>query len=331
MKLTDNIYFYEGDSRLQYVSARELYKGVGSSNFLVLKDGNTQVMIDSGFHVGPHLKRMQREMDEDEIDINNTSTVIFSHAHPDHIQQAKSLAKQKKLRFIMHKGNELFIRSNDFYFEAYYNYPKHIRNEIMLLPKPLTKMTFRLLGFDFGYLTADEFWDNNQTLNLCNGIEVIELPGHCSGHVGFYFIQQKILYAADLIYEANGRYNILPCINNALSSLQCGINDICSASKLDIDIYIPGHGKIIYGKENINNFLNQSVENMHNLMAEIVLYLKNKKHSTLSDITNSFFDKRYLCNYVHVISIIYNTLQYLIKQKRVSFTVKNNRARWYAL
>lgn len=316
MQLCDDIYFYQGSPSISENPRHGLYRGMGSSNFLILK-GNPQIMIDSGFKFGPHRKRISQEMVADGINIGDTTQVIFSHAHPDHIQQAKYLSKVQKLTFSMHADNEVFTRNETFHFEAYFNYPKPIKREVQFLPTTLTRFAFKLLGFGFDYLKADHLFETGAIIDWETGIHTISLPGHCPGHVGFLFPNRSLIYGADMLFETDSDYPVLPCINNALSSLSHGMDDLEKISQLNLETFVPGHGKVINGVTAVKRVLEAARGNALRLIDDTLNILKTKPGQTLSELTQRLFSRANKSFYTFNIAIMYHVLIHLRSHHQV--------------
>jgi hypothetical protein len=92
---------------------------------------------------------------------------------------------------------------------------------------------------------------------------------------------------------------------------------------------IPGHGKIIVGKDNVRNYLLSGYNNTLSLTLDILNYLKANNFSTISQIAKTFFYKKYICNYALSIAIIYCILIFLLEMEYVNFKIKKSKAYWY--
>lgn len=328
MKIYEGIYFYEGDYYFQNAKLMNLYKGIGSSNYLVIKK-QEQIMIDVGFPKGPYVDRQKKEFILDGVSVQDTNLVVFSHAHPDHISAARQLKNYKNIKFAIHRESERFFFNDDYFFESYFKYPQNLRDELMILPEFISKKLFKLLGFGISSLRIDHYFDKFTKDNSQTGIELIELGGHFPGHTGFYFSDTKMLYSADLIYPSRGKYTTMLGINNALASLQKSLNDIDTSLKYDIDVLIPGHGKIILGKDNVKNYLLSGYKNTLSLTHDILSYLRINQYSTISQISKAFFYKQYICNYILSTAVVYSILKYLLEMEYIDFRIKKSKAYWY--
>jgi len=323
MKIADKIFFYEGD----YVSkTRLIYNGLGSSNFLVI-NGSEQVMIDSGMSGGPHFKRISNELKEDGIDLYNTSRVLLSHTHPDHFLHAKEITRKKNLNFLVHHESEPMVRRSSYQFEACYNFPEFIQKEIFNCPIWIVKLILnRYFGFD--YLRIQHVLSNNEQIDLGVNAEIIHLPSHFPGHIGLYFPDSKIFYSADLF---DFRVSEGGIINNALSSYDQVFKDIEKVRELEIDMIIPGHGRVIRGRSLVKTTLDRIQRGTENYMEDIVKLLKNsdKEGLTLKSLLHSVFSGMNTYNLIARKIIIYNTLMHLRSKGIANFVISSGKAYWH--
>lgn len=321
MRLTDRIFFYEGDyiSRVPF-----MYNGLGSSNFLVI-NGPEQVMIDSGMSRGPHMKRIARELKADGVNLSRTKRVLLSHTHPDHFLHAKSISRKNILSFLVHADSEPLVRRSSYQFEAHYNYPSYVLKEIFNTPIWFAKLVVnRFFGFD--YLRIQNLLNSNDRIDLGVPVKIIHLPSHFPGHIGIYFSREKIFYAADLFDFRVAEGGI---INNALSSYEQIFKDIEKVRKLDIEMMIPGHGRIIKGKPLIKTTLDRIERGTENYAFGITALLEKCSRSmSLKELTQSFFYASNSYNLTARKIIIYNTLMHLRSLGRADFCIEKGESCW---
>jgi glyoxylase-like metal-dependent hydrolase (beta-lactamase superfamily II) len=333
MRLGERIYFYEGDyvdkSRKNYL---DYYKGMASSNFLIIK-GEGQVLIDSGCPAGPHRERVMRELEADGISLEDTSHVIFSHAHPDHIIMAKELSKRRPMDFSIHHDNEALIRHENFLYESVFNMPEEVRREIVLFPDWMVKAYMKIIGMGFGYLRVQRFFADGDLVHRDPDIVAVEIPSHSPGHVGFYFPREKIFYSADL-FDAR-------CVEGAnvivgSSSYAAAISDIDRVRSLDIEILAPGHGMLVLGKDKIRETLDGVAEGTRRYVNDILAQLTAGKENalTVTEIQRRVFPGAISYNGFSRRILTYNCLSYLAKEGKVScvyepFLRGRKRARWF--
>lgn len=321
MKLTDRIYFYEGDytSETQYI-----YRGIGSSNFIIIR-GNSQVMIDSGISKGPHRRRIKNQLRQDGIKPGDTSRILLSHTHPDHLIHAKNMSRKKPISFIMHHNSEPMAVRSSFQFEAHYNYPDFILREIFNTPVWMARIIIRNF-FDFDYLRSSEKVHDFELIDLGIPAEIIPLPAHFPGHIGVYFPGEKILYSADLFDFRVAEGGI---INNALSSYSQVFKDIDTVSSLDVEVMIPGHGRIVHGRSMVKVMLERVKEGTLDYPRNITKIISGTvKGKTLTEITSSLFHSSNAYSMTARKIITYNTLMHMKSAGTADFIIKHGKAFW---
>jgi len=100
-----------------------------------------------------------------------------------------------------------------------------------------------------------------EKLELNNtALEILHTPGHTPESICIYWSDKKALISGDLMFlHGVGRTDL----GGDPSLLRRSIR---SASKLNVEFLLPGHGEVIKGKENV-------VENFHYIETEILPYL----------------------------------------------------------
>ena len=71
--------------------------------------------------------------------------------------------------------------------------------------------------------------------------QVIHTPGHTPGHCAFHFLEEQVLYLADLDLVEAGPY-----YGDTTSSLVATIQSLERLASVDVDFYLTGHGEGIY-------------------------------------------------------------------------------------
>lgn len=328
MKLTENLYFYEGDyvdkSRTSYYTP---YRGMSSSNFLILK-GEKQVLIDSGMEDGPHRKRTLSQIKQDGLCLDESRIALFSHSHPDHILLAKKLSLKNKMQFLLHEDNREIIKSQEYFFEAFFNYPDYIKNELFVVPTWFFKLCMRGIGMDFRYLKVHRYIKDHEVLDLGMEIRVIPMPSHCPGHVGFYFPKEKLFYSGDLFDFRCAEGIVLMAAN---SSFEKAFQDIELVRNLDIEVLIPGHGIPIRGRDQVLRTLDRVKAGTAGYRDNILKVLPKdaQKGLCIADITKNIFKNTISYNALSRRTIVYNTLHYLYNTGMTDCIIKNGKSYWF--
>ncbi|MDF1741389.1 MAG: MBL fold metallo-hydrolase [Verrucomicrobiales bacterium] len=148
---------------------------------LLENDGIT--LIDGGFLSNPPaktadlLKAAGRSLSE-------VKQIVLTHGHIDHtlhIAELQQLTGAKVLAPLLDRDH----------IEGRYAY-KGINRVCGLLEKAAR------VAFNYERPVIDQWFAPGETLPFWDGLEVIPLPGHTCGHVGFYSAARELLLAGDL-------------------------------------------------------------------------------------------------------------------------------------
>jgi glyoxylase-like metal-dependent hydrolase (beta-lactamase superfamily II) len=82
-------------------------------------------------------------------------------------------------------------------------------------------------------LEDEEVLDFGQTR-----VKVLHTPGHSPGHLSFHFLEERVLFLADLDLVKFGPY-----YGDRASSIDDTINSLNRLAEIDVDVYLVSHGK----------------------------------------------------------------------------------------
>ncbi|RLB06877.1 MAG: MBL fold metallo-hydrolase [Deltaproteobacteria bacterium] len=181
-----------------------------------LIDGNVPTLVDVG-HLR-YLTGLLQSMERDGISPAKITLIISTHLHPDHHEGAAAFS-QRDVLFAFHKEEERHLKA--FGYQLY---------QAMGLPIPTIRPHFYLKE---GVLRlAEEEFD------------IYHTPGHSPGSISLYWKQQKVLFTGDVLFlEGVGRTDFYEGNSTLLKE------SIKRLSQLDVEYLLPGHGRIIEGRD----------------------------------------------------------------------------------
>ena len=185
--------------------------------------GAVTVLIDVG-HL-KHLERLLASMEEDGLRPQDPGLIISTHCHPDHFE-ALSKFTESRVPMTMHREEEQYLHDHG-------------------------KALYEMMGTRSPHYRAD-FYLREGTLNLGNiDLQVYHSPGHSPGSLCLYWPKKKALISGDVVFSGGvGRTDLPGGDANQLK------HSIQRLSQLDIEVFLPGHGEIIVGRESVRRNFN---------------------------------------------------------------------------
>ena len=180
--------------------------------------GDVTVLIDVG-HLKHH-ERLLASMGEDGLSPQDLDLIISTHCHPDHFE-ALSQFTESRVLMAMHREEERYLHDHG-------------------------KTLYEMLGTTSPRYRA-EFHLREGTLNLGKiDLQVYHTPGHSPGSLCLYWPEKKALISGDVVFSGGvGRTDFPGGDANQLK------HSIGRLFQLDIEVFLPGHGEIITGRESV--------------------------------------------------------------------------------
>ena len=197
------------------------------NTYLVIKDGKC-IIIDPGNYYDDENIEIKKFIQENSL---SPLFILITHVHIDHVLGIKYLADEYLIDTYIPKS-EIDFHENMINYASMFGFDKYDHQNNVNLIDDSSKLTFLEIP-----------------------IEILSLPGHSPGHLGFYFREDKLCFSGDVLFKNSigrtdlpgGSYDVLiKSIKNKLFLLG------------DDDIVFPGHGPktTIYEEKKNNPFLN---------------------------------------------------------------------------
>jgi glyoxylase-like metal-dependent hydrolase (beta-lactamase superfamily II) len=175
MKITETIHAFKHHFRLAIAKDRTVERFVYS--YILL--GEEICLIDAGVReTEPQLQNYLRELGRSPGEI---STVLLTHAHPDHIGGCLAIKKASSAVFCAHPADKSWIEDVE---KQYRERP--ILNFFELVEGPVPVSRELREGDTLS-------WGKGKTLR------VLETPGHSPGSISLFFEEEGVLFVGDAV------------------------------------------------------------------------------------------------------------------------------------
>jgi len=230
--------------------------------------------------------------------------IWLTHAHPDHAAIAGRLQSRLGCRVVCSEEDKEIIQHPGIFMEKEFEAAGQFKNDIF--PRFLRPFDGFIRRIAYGkWPPARVEATFNELDKSLYGVQVIKLPGHTHGSVGFYVVSDKVLIIGDLIQKRLGDPVI--SMNLPQADLDEAFSSLEKILELNPDVIISAHGEEMRGPEHISETIQETKGKYQRYRAEVLSYLKNKKRiPSLSAIeeevpfdwpphyTAMFFEKRSL-------------------------------------
>jgi hydroxyacylglutathione hydrolase len=244
----------------------------------VLIDDRARVVIDAS----SNRDKLQQFKDQGPVDY-----LITSHAHEDHLI-FNYLFEQSK--FCVHPFDAPHFENIESLIDSYGDLAKEDKEKWR---------TFLQNDCCYRARRADLLLNDGMVMDLGKvKMEVIHTPGHTRGHCAFYFINERIMFTADLDLTKAGPY-----YGDPTSDIDETIRSLERLKNFEVKTYLTAHGKgilegdpghidrylgvIFLREEKLIDFLSKSPKTLDQVVREGIIYGNRSLSSGPWDLTLS--------------------------------------------
>ena len=191
--------------------------------FYVLRDEAGLSLIDGGFVGG--LSSLERGLKFGGWENERILGVLVTHGHLDHILNVQKIAQAS--------GAWIAASMED---ESHYQGVPRYQGFSKLVG--LAEAVGRTM-FSFQPFRVEKVLRDGEFIDIWQGLQVVSLPGHTKGHLGFYCAARRLLFCGD-IFASFGKFSHLPPSVFNVSSAQNRAS-IQKALELEVTGILPDH------------------------------------------------------------------------------------------
>ncbi|GAB1445892.1 MBL fold metallo-hydrolase [Flammeovirgaceae bacterium] len=201
-----------------------VFNPFSENTYVVYDDTREAIVIDPGCYEPQEKKELDEFIKSNHLTV---ALLVNTHCHIDHVLGNDFVKETYNVPFLIHKKEESLLRAVKTYAPNY--------------------------GFSaYKEALPDKFIDEKDEVTWGKSqLKVIFLPGHSSGHIGLYNLEQKILISGDVLFDGSIGRTDLP--GGDMDTLIDSIQQKLFILPDDVIVY-SGHGDpTTIGKEKISN------------------------------------------------------------------------------
>jgi hydroxyacylglutathione hydrolase len=194
------------------------------NTYVVFDETNEAVIIDPGCYSKEEMQQLDGFIESSGLSIKY---LLNTHCHIDHVLGNNHVKEKYNVPFLIHQKDLPVLKAVKSY-ASNYGFPLYSE----ALPD--------------GFVTEGDKIEFG-----ASSLEVIFLPGHAPGHVGFYNLGEKILLSGDVLFSGSIGRTDLP--GGDFNTLIESIHQKLFVLPADVAVY-SGHGRpTTIGKEKVSN------------------------------------------------------------------------------
>lgn len=199
-----------------------------------LLQGSVNAIIDTG-PVESFASPLSSSLGALNLTLGDIDLILNTHWHPDHTGGNATIKTVAGAEVSIHEHDAVFMDDPGLGFDRY----KAPVIEKLMGPEYLSKERAASIKAGGGKATVDRYLVDDEVIEIGEGVElqVVHLPGHSPGSVGFYWEQEAVLFTGDSVSGLHDGYGSLPIIFD-FSAYEKSIERL---SEMPLQLLLCGH------------------------------------------------------------------------------------------
>lgn len=284
MKVREDVYFYQGSD------GHGAFLGRGkTSNSYVIDQGDELWLIDPGARICFAPSRLFGRMRKDGLNPSSITKVLLTHAHPDHVNALPAIKRRcPQAKVLVHPAEGALLSGGwDYFWKTQQGACLGLHRQVFPMGLGAYKMAAayrygRLPGFsDYGTVRNGDVIRGSRV-----SLEVMHLPGHSPGHLGFFAPSRLYLFSGDLINPFKGNK---PTLNLPSADYDQYKRSLERLKQMKIDLLGGGHGsEPVVGPQAVDRAVADALEKLELARAITWEQLKSPEGARLKDFRGLF-------------------------------------------
>jgi glyoxylase-like metal-dependent hydrolase (beta-lactamase superfamily II) len=249
MEIADGVFLFRGRT------GERLRPGAGSVNVVVVR-GAALAMLDSGVTRGGAFRSLRARMRACNLALGDVAWLAHTHSHWDHINASDAVQRAGAARLAAPRAEIPLIEDPGKNFRGFLTDFDLLAREVFPYPAVLARLAIWFAWGRQPRLRVDRALDDGDVLGVERQIQLMALPGHTTGHSGYWIPDTGVLVTGDLIDFENSQGMDL---NNPRSDFGMALHSLRRALDLKPEILIPAHGEPTVGHHRAEKVLNAAL------------------------------------------------------------------------
>ena len=162
-------------------------------------------MIDTGLTAGGAFRALKAKARADGLDLSDVLWILHTHCHWDHINADGAVLSSCNARIAAGEEDAPFIENREKNFSGGVRGFGDLTPEIFPYPSSWVRLLMWVSWGSQPALRVDRSLADGETVDMGRKIEVLSLPGHTAGHMGYFVPDAGVAVLGDLIDFENAQ------------------------------------------------------------------------------------------------------------------------------